>query len=159
MSFRLTSPVFEESGEMPSRYTCEGANVSPPLEWSDAPSGTRSFLLVMEDPDAPDGPFRHWGVYGIAAERTALPEAVGHGVKTETLGHGVNDYGHPRYDGPCPPETDPAHRYVFRLAALDIDAPVPVPKEPVGDLLDRARPHIVGEAVLVATYASRSRAA
>jgi Raf kinase inhibitor-like YbhB/YbcL family protein len=155
MSFRLTSTVFEESGEMPSRYTCEGANVSPPLEWSGAPEGTRSFLLVMEDPDAPGGVFRHWGVYGIAADRTLLPEGVGHGVKTEPLGHGINDYGHPRYDGPCPPETDSAHRYIFRLAALDIDAPVSVPKEPVADLLERARPHIIGEAVLVGTYASR----
>ena len=80
---------------MPSRYTCEGENISPPLEWADAPVETKSFALFMEDMDAPKGVFRHWALYDIMPDRVLLPEGVRHGVKTESMGHGVNDYGHP----------------------------------------------------------------
>ncbi len=155
MAFVLASPAFKEGEEIPSRYTNEGANVSPPLTWSDPPEGTRSFVLIMEDPDAPDGVFRHWGLYDIAGDRRALPEAIGHGVKTEPMGHGVNDFEHPRYDGPAPPEADPAHRYVFRLAALDLDVPTRAPKRLVADIWEAAQPHMLGEATLTGTYASR----
>ncbi len=157
MALVLKSPAFSQEEEMPTRYTCEGANISPPLEWSGAPPETRSFALVMEDLDAPSGLFRHWAVYDLMADRTLLPEGIGHGVKTEALGHGVNDYGHPRYDGPCPPESDDAHRYRFRLAALDLDTPLAVPKEPAADLWDIIRPHIVAEAELIGSYTSRHK--
>lgn len=157
MAFVLSSLVFKEGEEMPSRYTCEGANVSPPLEWWGAPAETRSFVLIMEDPDAPTGTFYHWGLYDIMRERTLLPEGVGHGVKTEHMGQGVNDFGHPRYDGPCSPEDHGPHRYRFRLAALDVDIPLTVPKELVADLWDAARPHVLAEAVLTGTYVSRKR--
>ncbi|MBV9116366.1 MAG: YbhB/YbcL family Raf kinase inhibitor-like protein [Acetobacteraceae bacterium] len=157
MAFVLKSPAFSHGEEMPTRYTCEGANVSPPLEWSGAPPGTRSFALVMEDLDAPSGPFRHWALYDIMADRTLLPEGVGRGVKTEALGHGVNDYGHPRYDGPCPSERDDAHRYRFRLAALDLETPLATPKEPAGDLWDTIRPYILAEAELIGSYTSRHK--
>jgi Raf kinase inhibitor-like YbhB/YbcL family protein len=159
MAFVLKSPAFSYGEEMPTRYTCEGANVSPPLEWSGAPPGTRSFALIMEDLDGPSGPFRHWALYDIMADRTLLPEGVGHGVKTEPLGHGVNDYGHPRYDGPCPPETDDAHRYRFRLAALDLDTPLTLPKEPAADLWDLIRPHILAQAELIGSYTTRHKQA
>lgn len=154
MAFVLKSPAFSRGEEMPTRYTGEGENVSPPLEWSGAPPETRSFALVMEDLDAGSGPVRHWGIYNLAAERTAIPEGVGHGVKTESLGHGVNDFGHPRYDGPIPPESDDAHRYRFTLAALDIES-VSVPKEPVADLRALIRPHVIAEAELIGAYTSR----
>lgn len=157
MAFVLKSPAFSHGEEIPTRYTAEGENVSPPLEWTGAPQGTRGFALLMEDPDAPGGTFHHWAIYGIASDRTLLPEGVGHGVKTEPLGHGVNDYGHPRYDGPNPPESDDAHRYHFRLAALDTDAPLSVPKEPAADLWARIRPHILAEAELIGAYASRRK--
>jgi Raf kinase inhibitor-like YbhB/YbcL family protein len=159
MPFVLRSPAFKDGEAIPSRYTCDGANVSPPLEWSGAPAGVRSFLLVMDDPDAPGGTFWHWGLYGIMPERTKLPEGIGHGVKTEPMGHGVNDFGHPRYDGPAPPEGAGPHRYRFRLAALGTEAPVPVPKEPVGDLWEKARPHVLAEAVLTGRYARRGAGA
>jgi Raf kinase inhibitor-like YbhB/YbcL family protein len=71
----------------------------------------------MEDADGPSGVFHHWGLYNIMRDRTLLPEGVGHGVKTEQMGQGMNDVGHPRYDGPCPPDGDAAHRYRFRLLA------------------------------------------
>ncbi|HYZ23239.1 MAG TPA: YbhB/YbcL family Raf kinase inhibitor-like protein [Rhodopila sp.] len=157
MAFMLKSPAFSFSEEMPTRYTGEGENVSPPLEWTDAPPGTRSFALVMEDPDAPSGTFHHWGIYNIASDRTALPEGIGHGVKAESLGHCLNDFGHARYDGPMPPEGDDEHRYHFRLAALDVDR-LRVPKETVTDLQELIRPHVIAEAELIGSYASRHNA-
>ena len=157
MAFVLKSPAFSFGEEMPTRYTGEGENVSPPLEWTDAPPGTRSFALVMEDPDAPSGTFHHWGIYNIASDRTALPEGIGHGVKTESLGHCLNDFGHARYDGPMPPEGDDEHRYHFRLAALDVDR-LRVPKETVTDLQELIRPHVIAEAELIGSYASRHNA-
>jgi Raf kinase inhibitor-like YbhB/YbcL family protein len=158
MAFELRSPVFRDGEEIPSRYTCEGANVSPPLEWSGAPEGTRSFVLVMVDLDAGPEPgrvFHHWGLYNIEGGRTMLPEGVGHGVKTEPMGHGINDFEHPRYDGPCPPEDSPPHRYVFRLAALDLDIESEAPKRLVSDIWETARPHMLAEAQITCTYASR----
>ncbi len=158
MAFVLSSPAFKDGEEIPSRYTCDGANLSPPVEWSGAPPQTRSYVLIMEDLDAPTRPARHWGLYDIMPERTMLPEGVGHGVKTEPMGHCINDFGHPRYDGPAPPDGDGPHRYLFTIAALDIDVPVPIPKEPINDLWEAARPHIMAEASLLGTYAGRRRA-
>jgi Raf kinase inhibitor-like YbhB/YbcL family protein len=155
MAFALRSPAFDEGDEIPSRYTCEGANVSPPLEWSGAPPETRSFVLTMEDLDSPSYPRWHWGLYDIMPDRTMLPEGVGHGVKKEPMGHGMNDFGHPRYDGPASESDDHAHRYLFRIAALDVDAPIPIPKEPVADLQMAIQPHVIAEAMLLATYAGR----
>jgi Raf kinase inhibitor-like YbhB/YbcL family protein len=157
MTLVLSSPAFKEGKEIPSRYTCDGANISPPLEWSGAPPETRSFVLIMEDLDAPSRPVRHWGLYDIMPERTMLPEGVGHGVKTEPMGHGINDFGHPRYDGPSPPNAGGPHRYRFRIAALDVVVPVSIPKEPVVDLWEAAQPHIIAEAALLATYAGRKQ--
>jgi len=159
MSFVLSSPAFKDGEEIPSRYTCDGANVSPPLEWSGAPQGTRSFLVAMEDLDASPRPMRHWGLYDIMPERAMLPEGIGHGVKTEPMGRGVNDFGHARYDGPAPPNGDRPHRYQFRIAALDTATLVPVAKEPVADLWELAQPHALAQASLTGIYAGRRQAA
>lgn len=153
MAFVLSSPAFKSGEEMPSYYTSDGANLSPPLQWSGAPPQTRGFVLLMEDLDAPTRPVRHWGLYNLGPERTMLPEGIGHGLKTEPLGHCVNDFGHPRYDGPAPPDGDGPHRYLFTIAALDSD--LPMPKEPVGDMWEEARPHIIAETVLLGVYAGR----
>lgn len=158
MTFVLKSPVFRDGEEIPSRYTDEGENVSPPLEWSGAPPQTRSFALIMEDPDAQGGTFYHWGLYDIVPARNLLPEGVGHGVKTEDLGQGMNNFGHPRYDGPSPDESDPPHHYRFRLLALDVGVPLTIPKEPVADLWGTVQPHVIAEAVLTGTYVSRQHA-
>ena len=77
MPFELKSPAFSNEQRIPVKYTGDGENLSPPLEWSDPPPGTKSFALVVEDPDAPSGIFRHWGLYNIMAERRMLPEGVG----------------------------------------------------------------------------------
>lgn len=160
MAFTLTSPAFRDGEEIPSHYTNEGANVSPPLDWSDPPEGTRSFVLVMVGLDGgePGGVFHHWGLYDIAGDRRMLPEGVGHGVKTEPMGHGVNDFGHPRYDGPAPPEEAPARRYLFRLGALDLEVPIPAPKQLVADIWAAAEQNLLGVAELRCTYVSRRHA-
>ncbi len=155
MAFVLSSPAFGNGGEIPSRYTGDGANLSPLQQWSGAPPQTQSFVLIMEDLDAPVRPTRHWGLYDIMPERTILPAAVGHGVKTEPMGHCINDFGHSHYDGPAPTDGDGPHRYLFTVAALDIAVPVPIPKEPIADLWDAARSHIIAETSLVGTHGGR----
>jgi Raf kinase inhibitor-like YbhB/YbcL family protein len=153
MTFELKSPSFDKNGPIPAKYTVDGQNSSPPLEWSDAPAGTKSFVLVLEDPDAPLGVFRHWGLYNIMAGRNRLPEGVGRGAKTEDLGMGINDFGEPRYRGPAPPRGHGTHHYHFKLAALDVETLTRAPTASVEDIWKEAQPHIIGEAELVGTYA------
>ncbi len=150
--FELRSTAFENGGEIPVRFTCDGENLAPPLEWSGAPPETRSFALIVEDPDAPSGVFRHWAVYNIAAGRTLLPEATGQEAATEPLGYGINDFGKARYDGPCPPQGHGVHHYHFRLAALNVQTlNVPL-RASVADVWKTAEPHILAEAELTGIY-------
>jgi Raf kinase inhibitor-like YbhB/YbcL family protein len=117
-TMKLVSPAFGYGEPLPARfaYCGEGAqNLSPPLTWSGAPAGTASFALVMSDPDAPSGTFVHWLVYDLPAAVDALPEGAS---GSPELTEGTNDYGALGYGGPCPPP-GPAHRYFFRLYALD----------------------------------------
>jgi Raf kinase inhibitor-like YbhB/YbcL family protein len=156
MAFTLRSPAFGDEQPIPAKYTGDGEDLSPPLEWSDPPPGTKSFVLVVEDPDAPSGTFRHWGLYNIMAEWNRLPEGVGHGAKTDDLGMGVNDFGEPCYRGPAPPKGHGTHHYHFKLAALDIETFPQVPQAPaasVADIWKAAQGHIIGQAELVGTYA------
>ena len=152
MPFILNSPAFPDGHAIPAKYTADGDNVSPPLEWRDAPSGTRSFALIMDDPDAPRGVFKHWAVYNIEPNRDRLPEGTTAGAKTESLGHGINDYGHPHYDGPNPPEGHGTHHYHFRLMALDVPALDLPSKATVDDVRKAVAGHVLGEAELVGTY-------
>jgi len=110
--FSLTSPAFADHGTIPPRFTCDGRNVSPPLAWNGAPGGDR-LLLVLSDPDAPGGPFIHW-VLALPPGTTEIAEGPVPGGSAQ----GRNDFGHVRYDGPCPPRGDPAHHYVFTLFAV-----------------------------------------
>src|SRR5512143_456320 len=115
MTFTLTISAFAEGGLIPAKFTCEGANVSPELRWNDAPAGTRSFALIVDDPDAPVGTFTHWVLFDIPADRAALAMGTGAiGVP------GKNDFGRAGYGGPCPPRGHGPHRYYFTLYALDI---------------------------------------
>jgi phosphatidylethanolamine-binding protein (PEBP) family uncharacterized protein len=94
--FVLSSPAFSNGQAIPAKYTCDGENLSPPLQWSGAPAGTRSFVLIIEDPDAPSGVFRHWMVYNLPPEVTALPEGIGRQASAQTLhcgGSGFLDSG------------------------------------------------------------------
>ena len=119
MTLLLTSTGFAAGGAVPRQYTCDGENVSPPLSWSGAPSGTRSFALICDDPDAPGGLWFHWAIHDISAETSNLPEAL---KPAPAMKHGVNDFGRKRYDGPCPPRGHGAHRYRFKLYALSVAA-------------------------------------
>jgi Raf kinase inhibitor-like YbhB/YbcL family protein len=109
----ITSSAFREGEKLPRRYTCDGENLSPPLSWSGLPEGVQSLVLICHDPDAPRGDFTHWILFDLPADLTTLPEdAQGKGTP------GQNDFRRLGYGGPCPPP-GPAHRYVFRLYALN----------------------------------------
>jgi len=116
MALTLVSTAFTDGGWIPELYSCQGADVSPSLEWSGPPGQTLSFALIVEDPDAPAGVWCHWVLYDIPAGAHALAQ----GYKPGSLGvSGVNDFGKLGYGGPCPPKGKP-HRYFFKLHALDV---------------------------------------
>jgi Raf kinase inhibitor-like YbhB/YbcL family protein len=152
MAFKLKSPAFADQAPIPPKYTADGNNLSPPLEWSDPPSGTKSFALIVEDPDAPSGTFRHWGVYNIASDLRMLPEGIGQ-RGTERFGMAVNDFGDPTYGGPAPPKGHGTHHYHFKLAALDVDVLSKAPSMKVEDVWKTAKNHVISETELVGTYA------
>jgi Raf kinase inhibitor-like YbhB/YbcL family protein len=117
MAFQLFSPGFAESGWIPELHTCQGADISPSLEWSGEPGETRSFALILEDPDAPGGTWTHWLLWDIPAKVHNLAQ----GLKPGTLGvSGRNDFQKLGYGGPCPPKGHGAHRYFFKLSALNV---------------------------------------
>ena len=111
--FELSSPAFAEGEPIPETYSCNGENISPPLEWTGVPDGAAELMLTMLDPDAPSGVFTHWTVYSIDPSSGGIPEGSVPGGALQ----GTNDSGADSYAGPCPPE-DESHRYVFTLAAL-----------------------------------------
>jgi Raf kinase inhibitor-like YbhB/YbcL family protein len=149
MTFRLFSNAFPEGGWIPKLHSCEGADVSPSLEWSGSPPETRSFALVVEDPDAPAGIWTHWVLYDIPPKIHQLAQ----GFKAGAPGlSGVNDFGKPGYGGPCPPKGHGPHRYFFRLYALDVHTlglPAGV-KRP--ELLEAMDGHVLGEAQTVGRF-------
>jgi hypothetical protein len=157
MAFSLSSPAFGEGAAIPVEHTCDGADVSPPLAWNDPPAGTKSFALIADDPDAPAGTWVHWVLYNLPAATTQLPARI---AKVETLDlggarQGRNDFRHPGYGGPCPPR-GPAHRYFFKLYALD--APLELrPGAPKKDVEAAMQGHTLGLAQLIGTYARRKR--
>jgi Raf kinase inhibitor-like YbhB/YbcL family protein len=151
MPLTITSPAFKHGEVIPTRHTRDGDNLSPPLEWRDAPPETKSFVLIVEDPDAPSGTFRHWAIYNIPASETGLPEGAS-GQGRSGAGEGVNGFRNARYDGPQPPKGHGPHHYHFRLAALDaerLDMPASAKAE---DIWAKAQPHIIAEAEMIGVY-------
>jgi Raf kinase inhibitor-like YbhB/YbcL family protein len=151
MALTITSPAFKQGEVIPTKYTRDGENISPPLEWHDAPPETRSFVLLVEDPDAPSGTFRHWAMYNIPAGESGLPEGVSSQGRGGT-GEGVNGFGNARYDGPQPPQGHGPHHYHVRLAALDVPQLNIPPSAKAEDIWTKALPHIIAEAELVGVY-------
>jgi len=150
MKIKLTSPAFEDGGEIPQLYTCDGDDISPPLEWSSIPEETRSLALVVDDPDAPMGIWVHWIVYDLPAESEGLDENIlperdlQSGAK-----QGMNDFQKIGYGGPCPPGGE--HKYFFKLYALDtkIDLPSGIGKP---HLMIAMEGHILAQANLMGRY-------
>ncbi len=132
----LASPAFPNNGSIPAKYTCDGANVSPPLTISGIPAGTKSLALTVDDPDAPGGAFTHWLTWNIAPSTTTIGE--GQRIGTEEL----NGFSKPGYGGPCPPSG--LHHYVFTLYAMADAAPP-------------AKGKVVAQTQLIGTYARASK--
>ncbi len=147
MAFTLSSTSFSDGASIPRRYTGDGENVSPPLAWQDPPEGALSFVLIVEDPDASRGTFRHWGVYDIAGDARRLDEGA-----TGSFMSAVNDYGDRAYHGPRPPSGSGPHHYHFRLAALDTAQLRVFPTARIEDLWVAAQPHMLGETALIGIY-------
>ena len=154
MTFKLISPAFGQNGSIPSQYTCEGDDISPPLSWSDVPLGTRSLALIMDDPDAPDPAkpqtvYVHWVVYNISPMTLKLPLNAARPLLPGNAQHGTNDWGKQTYGGPCPPIG--RHRYFFKLYALDTQ--LQGLKNPTKAELEQAMEgHLVSYVELVGTY-------
>ncbi|MBI4184492.1 MAG: YbhB/YbcL family Raf kinase inhibitor-like protein [Proteobacteria bacterium] len=152
MPFILTSTAFKEGERIPKTYTCEGADVSPPLAWSGAPAGTKSFALLCDDPDAPRGTWRHWGVFDVPAATSRLDEGYPKDARVGPARQAVTDFGRTGYGGPCPPKGHGTHHYQFRLLALKVDK-LPLPdRATCVDLERAARPQALGEGRLMGTY-------
>lgn len=152
MPLTLTSPAFEDGGAIPVRYTRDGENVSPPLRWTGIPEGTRSLIIVMQDPDAPSGTFGHWAVFDMPPEKSELPEAEGGEPGAGALRQGKNDFDNSYYDGPEPPRGHGVRHYHFRIAALDVPSLSLPAQIGVGRLWEEARKHLIEEAELVGLY-------
>ncbi|HEY1788824.1 MAG TPA: YbhB/YbcL family Raf kinase inhibitor-like protein [Verrucomicrobiae bacterium] len=150
-SMALSSAAFADGQAIPDKYTCHGQDISPPLQWSGAPSGTKSIALTCEDPDAPSGTFIHWVLFDVPATATGLSENVS---KTATLPdgseQGKNSFGNTGYNGPCPPGGK-THHYVFKVYALD-DAVTLSSGATREDLLNAMKDHILAQAELTGTY-------
>jgi hypothetical protein len=150
MGFQIESDVFEAGGPIPSKFSCDGQDVSPPLTWNGVPQGANSLALVMEDPDAPAGIWVHWVLYNIPVSLSGLPEGV---PAEQELSNGslsgLNSWRRSGYGGPCPPGG--THRYFFRLYALDqvLDLGAGATKEHLSEAMQG---HILGQTEIVGTY-------
>ena len=149
MELSVQSTVFRQ-GQIPSHYTCDGDDVSPPLAWSGVPEGAKSLALIADDPDAPNGTWVHWVLYNLPAEVSELPEDVRRDQELANgARQGINDFRRIGYGGPCPP--DGRHRYFFKLYALDTILDLH-PGASKTQLLQAMQGHVLAEAEVVGTY-------
>jgi len=145
----LTSSAFRDGQPIPQQYTCDGADQTPALHWSDPPAETKSFALVIDDPDAPSGTFRHWGVFDIPSSARSIGG-------NQRLGTEVtNDFGKAGYGGPCPPRGHGPHHYHFKLFALNVDRLNLGPNSKVADVEREAAGKAIAQGELVGTYERR----
>lgn len=152
MALTLTSQGFTNGSDIPTKYTCDGENVSPALAWKDVPSGTKSLALIVDDPDAPVGTWVHWVLFNIPPDATALPETASSEPElADGSRNGTNDFKTLGYGGPCPPKGAP-HRYFFKLYALDrkLDLPSGAKKAQVEKAIEG---HILAQTELMGRYA------
>jgi Raf kinase inhibitor-like YbhB/YbcL family protein len=143
--FAVESSAFQHAQAIPSRYTCEGEDLSPPLGWTSVPNETRSLALLVDDPDAPGGVFTHWVAWGLDPGAGGLDEGEA------APGEGRNDFGTAGYRGPCPPPGHGRHRYLFRLYALDRELELAAGAGKT-ELEQAIEGHVITTAELVGTY-------
>jgi hypothetical protein len=150
-NLQLKTTAFRPGGTIPTPFTCSGENISPALSWGQPPPGTKSFVLVMDDPDAPAGTWVHWIVYNLPPSARGLPGHVPAGNIAGGGKQGVNDFPTEYYSGPCPPPGK-AHRYFFHLYALDttLDLRAPVHRRDVDAAM---RGHVLAQGELIGTFA------
>ena len=144
--FALTSDDFQNGAPIPAVHSCDGSDQSPALGWDNPPAGTKSLVLIMDDPDAPSGTFRHWGAYDIPLTTRSI--ARGQSVGKEA----TNDFGKSGYGGPCPPKGHGSHRYRFKLYALDVDSLAVPAGAKVEQVEQAALEHKLGLAELMGTF-------
>jgi Raf kinase inhibitor-like YbhB/YbcL family protein len=152
MPLMIASPAIPPGGEIPPQYTCDGADISPPLVWAGAPQGTESLVLVVQDPDAPSGSFVHWAAFDIPPSYRGLDAGYSANRPAGAFHQARNDFGKAGYGGPCPPRGHGTHHYHFRLLAisrpiLDLRAPAAAL-----DVLRTAQPYVIEQAEFVSTY-------
>ena len=151
MTLTVSSSAFHEGAEIPARYTCEGQDISPPLNWSEPPAGTKSIALIVDDPDAPGGVFTHWVLFNLPSQTTELAEAMPAQAELPSgAQQGKTDFGRAGYGGPCPPPGRP-HRYQFTVYALDqtLDLKAGASK---GELFSAMSGHILAQGRLTGIY-------
>jgi len=150
MDIKITSSAFNEGGMIPEKYTCDGEDISPPLEWTGVPEETKSLALISDDPDAPMGTWVHWVIFNIPANVSKLNENIpSQEVLADGVKQGKNDFNKIGYGGPCPPGG--THRYYFKLYALDtnLDSDPGITKE---ELLKTMEGHILAQGQLMGKY-------
>lgn len=145
----LTSDAFRDGQPIPVQYSCDGSNQAPALHWGEPPQGTESFALVIDDPDAPGGTFRHWGVYDIPASARSIGGGQYAGTEVN------NDKGTSGYTGPCPPKGHGVHHYHFRLFALDTDRLDVGSNAKVVDVENAANKRAIAQGELIGTFERR----
>ena len=143
MPFTVTSPAFADGQPVPESYTCDGNDAPPSIVIADPPEGTRSFAVIMDDPDAPAGTFTHWLAYDLPADGNALQATAGKTLK--------NDFGRDGYGGPCPPHGHGSHRYFFMVYAVDVPR-LDVPGTTRADLEAALQGHTLGKAGFMGRY-------
>ena len=144
---KITSSAFQQGANIPSKFSCDGPNTSPPLQISDVPGEAKSVVLIVDDPDAPSGLFTHWAVWNISPQTSTIAEG-----STPKGVHGTNDFGKSGYGGPCPPSG--AHRYYFKIFALDRELDLPVGAK--RSQLDAAmKGHVIAQGELMGRYAKK----
>ena len=144
---KITSSAFQQGANIPSKFTCDGTNTSPSLQISDVPSGAKSLVLIVDDPDAPSGLFTHWVVWNISPQTST----IGEGSTPKGL-QGTNDFGKSGYGGPCPPSG--THRYYFKIFALDRELDLPSGAKR-GQLELAIKSHVIAQGELVARYSRK----
>jgi Raf kinase inhibitor-like YbhB/YbcL family protein len=151
-AMELRSTAFKQGDAIPRRHTCDGEDLSPPLEWNDVPAGVRSLALFCDDPDAPGGTWHHWAVYDIPPDSTGLPEGVGRQKEKAGFRLAINDFRQSGYGGPCPPRGHGGHHYHFKLLALSTDRLILSGQGTCAEVAREARKHLLAEASLIGVY-------